>query len=372
MGRALWWLGEEDIALTKPKFIAAELNLDDIDMLDRGHKWRCDDVIEIQSDGSREIVEASPHTQLLNHIDEAAQQGQPYRVIVIDPLSTMIGETNKADIFEKRWDETIAPLESRGLAVIAIMHPRKDDPINSPLEASLRGTERLFSLPRLVAHVQSETTKELLRQSKEFDDGVTHANPIRDRFNATDGGQLNEDKGSIGVLSPLKNSYAKPEQLLAWQYSLVDGDGSNGSDQDITVVDDENFEEEEGVGVAKFSRIPWRPAELGVIERDGKSFGSAIASKYELVRREKQTKQEQLAAVQLDEQNMKGETAVDFLNGLFDQKEQWTSPEFENAVKERGYSNESGSFLRARSKVAKFTRTTGLWSRKVTSPRSEE
>ena len=365
-GRALWWLGEEDVALTKPKFTAAELELDDIDLLDRGHKWRCDDVIEIKSDGVREFVDVSPHTQLLNRIDQASQQGQPYSVIVIDPLSTMLGETNKSEVFEKRWDETVVTLESRGLAVIAIMHPRKDDPINSPLEASLRGTERLFSLPRLIAHVQSETTKELLRQSKEFDDGVTHANPIRDRFNGTGNGQLHEDKGSIGVLSPLKNSHIRPEQLLAWQYSLVNVNGGRGANQDFTGVDSEHAEEEAGVGVAEFSRIPWRPADIGVLERDGKSFGSAIASKYELVRREKQTKQEQLAAAQLDDRAVESETVADFLNGLFDRKARWSTSDFEDAVKEQGYSYSSGAFVRARTKIAEFSRSRGEWSRKNT------
>ena len=61
-GRVIWWLGEEDLALTKPKFAAADVHADDVDMLDKGHKWMCDDKIEIQSDGSRRFVDTSPHT----------------------------------------------------------------------------------------------------------------------------------------------------------------------------------------------------------------------------------------------------------------------------------------------------------------------
>ena len=363
-GRALWWLGEEDVALTKPKFSAADLELDDIDMLDRGHKWRCDDVLEVSVDGSKDFVDISPHTQLLNRIDRATRDGRPYRVIVVDPLSTMIGETNKADVFEKRWDETVVTLESRGLAVIGIMHPRKDDPINSPLEASLRGTERLFSLPRLVAHVQSETTKEILRQSKEFDDGVTHANPIRDRFNATCEGTLNENRGSIGVLSPLKNSHIRPERLLAWQYSLVNVNGSDDSGESPTDDSHNGVDEQDGDGVAEFSRIPWRPEDLGLLDRDGKSFGSAVASKYELMRREKQTKQEQLAAVELEDRKEEGETLEGLMSAWFDRQHNWPCDELNEKIQEHGYSPSSGAASRARKKIAILDRSRLIWTKR--------
>ncbi len=222
----------------------------------------------------RKGVPASPHTELLNRIDQAASEGRPYRAIVIDPLSKMIGDTNKADVFERRWDETVVPLEARGLAVIGILHPRKDNAKDSTLEASLKGTERLFSLPRMVAYARAATTTVLLRQAKERDDGVMHSNPVRDRFNRTANGDLSEENGLIGVLSPLKNSHEPPHKLLAWQYSIVIGHG-----------DDEN-----GDAVAEFSSIPWRSSDFDHHDLDGRSFGVAVAGKYELYRSEKQTK----------------------------------------------------------------------------------
>ena len=342
-GRALWWLGEEDLALTKPKFAAADVSTDDVDMLDKGHKWSCEDTIEVQLDGSRTFVDVSPHTQLLNRIDRATSDGRPYRVIVIDPLSKMIGDTNKSDLFERRWDETIVTLEARGLAVIGIVHPRKDNPVNSTLEASLKGTERLFSLPRIVAYARAATSKALLRQAKEGDDGVSHRNPIRDRFNATENGELSEDNGLIGVLCPLKNSHEQPESLLAWQYS-------------ITVKND--------VGAAKFSKIPWRAADFDYVELDGRSFGAAVAGKYVLFRREKQTKQEQLAAVQLEDQIVEAASCAEFLNKLFDEQKDWPPANFKKAVEDQGYSYNSGSFLRSRQTIAVFDPARHVWTRK--------
>ena len=342
-GRALWWLGEEDVALTKPSFSAAELGTDDVDMLDKGHKWTCVDTVEIQSDGSKTIVSESPHTQLLNRIDEAASEGRPYRAIVIDPLSKMIGDTNKADLFEKRWDETVVTLESRGLAVIGIVHPRKDNPVGSKLESSLKGTERLFSLPRVVAYTQSATTKALLRQSKRHDDGTTHVNPIRDRFNATCNGELTAEKGLIGVLAPLKNSYEQPELLKAWQYSIL-------------VKDD--------VGAAKFSTIPWRADDFDYVELDGRSFGAAVAGKYELIRIEKQTKQEKLASEELEDRVAEADTLNEFMNALFDRQAEWTPSELNSAAKKQGYSTGSGAYFRARKRFAVFNASKQTWKRK--------
>lgn len=342
-GRAIWWLGEEDLALTKPKFSAADISTDDVDMLDKGHKWSCEDTIEVQVDGSRQFLDVSPHTQLLNRIDQASADGKPYRVIVIDPLSKMIGDTNKADLFERRWDETIVTLEARGLAVIGIVHPRKDNPVNSTLEASLKGTERLFSLPRVVAYARASTSKALLRQARENDNGVTHRNPIRDRFSTTGNGELNEDSGLIGVLCPLKNSHERPELLQAWQYSII-------------VKDD--------VGAAKFSSTPWRAADFDYLELDGKSFGAAVAAKYVVHKREKQTKQEQLAAVQLEDQVVESASRIEFLNGLFEKQSEWSTSDFRKAVEQQGFSYNSGSFLRSREKIAVFNRSTQVWTRK--------
>ncbi len=360
-GRVLWWLGEEKVARTIPKFEAAGLGYDDVHLLDRGHKWTCEDLVEIQTDGSRSITKLSPHTDLLNRIDKASAAGHPYRAIVIDPLSTMIGDTNKADLFEKRWDETIVTLESRGLAVICIVHPRKDNNTGSTLEASLKGTERLFSLPRVVAYVRSAPSKPLLQQSREHDDGVTHTNPIRDRFNATGEGNLDESSGSIGVLSPLKNNHVRLERLLAWQYSLVnvpvrdEDEGSNVSKES---------DEKDGVGVAEFSSIPWRPKEFDLRDLDGKSFGAAVAGKYELYKGERQTKQEQLAEVQLEDRHAEGETIVDYLTNLFKRQDVWTPSDLEAAIQEKGNSPNSGAFHTARRKVAKYDATQNVWRRK--------
>lgn len=342
-GRALWWLGEEDVALTKPNFSAAELNADDVDMLDKGHKWTCEDTVEIQSDRSKTIVSESPHTQLLNRIDRAASEGRPYRAIVIDPLSKMIGDTNKTDLFEKRWDETVVTLEYRGLAVIGIVHPRKDNPVGSKLESSLKGTERLFSLPRVVAYTQSATTKALLRQAKGNDNGTSHVNPIRDRFNATGNGEIPEEKGLIGVLAPLKNSYEQPELLKAWQYSIL-------------------LKNE--VGAAKFSTIPWRATDFDYLELDGRSFGAAVAGKYELVRRKKQTKQEKLASEQLEDRVAEADSLNDFMNALFDRQSEWTPSELNSAAKKQGYSTSSGAFFRARKRYAVFNASKQIWKSK--------
>ena len=346
-GRALWWLGEEDVALTKPNFSAAELSADDVDMLDKGHKWTCEDTVEIQSDGSKTIVSVSPHTQLLNRIDRAADEGRPYSAIVIDPLSKMIGDTNKADLFEKRWDETVVTLERRGLAVIGIVHPRKDNPVGSKLESSLKGTERLFSLPRVVAYTQSATTKALLRQAKENDNGTTYTNPIRDRFNATGNGDISEEKGLIGVLAPLKNSYERPELLKAWQYSIL-------------VKDD--------VGAARFSTIPWRATDFDYLELDGRSFGAAVAGKYELIRREKQTKQEKLASEQLEDRVAEADSLNDFMYALFERQSEWTPSELNSAAKKQGYSTSSGAFFRARKRCAVFNASKQTWTSKDAIP----
>ena len=256
----------------------------------------------------------------------------------------MIGDTNKADLFERRWDETVVTLESRGLAVIGIVHPRKDNPINSRLEASLKGTERLFSLPRVVAYVRASTTRALLRQANEQGEGVTHRNPIRDRFNATCDGDLNEDNGLIGVLCPLKNNHVQPELLQAWQYSIVVRDN---------------------VGTAEFSSIPWKATDFDYRALDGRSFGSTVASKYELYRREKQSKQEQLAAVQLEDQAVETASRVEFLKSLFVQRKEWVASDFRRVVEEQGYSYNSGSFLRARQKVAVYNSSKQIWTRKV-------
>ena len=311
-GRVLWWLGEEDVALTKPNFSAADLDSNDVDLLDKGHKWTCEDILETQSDGSRTFVKTSPHTQLLNRIDLVASEGRPYRAIVIDPLSKMIGDTNKAELFEKRWDETVVTLESRGLAVIGIVHPRKDNPAGSKLEASLKGTERLFSLPRVVAYTQSAAAKALLSQAKEYSNGSSHANPIRDRFNTTGKGELPGDKGLIGVLAPLKNSYEQPDSLKAWQYSIL---------------------VKNGVGAARFSSVPWRAHELDYFELNGRSFGAAVAGKYELIRREKQTKQEKLASEQLEDRVAEADTLNEFMKALFEKQEEWSPSELNSAAK---------------------------------------
>ena len=348
-GRALWWLGEEDIALTKPKFAAAGISTDDVDMLDRGHKWSCVDTIELQPDGSREIVKESPHTELLNRIDEAASEGRPYRAIVIDPLSKMLGDINRSDVFERRWDETVVTLESRGLAVIGILHPRKDNAKDSTLEASLKGTERLFSLPRVVAYARAGATKVLLRQAKERDDGVTHSNPIRDRFNRTANGDLSEENGLIGVLSPLKNSHEPPQKLLAWQYSIVIG---NGADESADAV-------------AEFSSIPWRSSDFDHHDLDGRSFGAAVAGRYELYRSEKQTKQEQLAAVRLEDRHTRKVNAKEFVKALFDTKKQWTASELKVEYENAGRSFDSGAAREARDLVATYIPTERVWSRKV-------
>lgn len=175
-------------------------------------------------------------------------KARPYRAIVIDPLSTLIRDPNEADLFEKRWDETVVMLESSNLAVIGIVHPRKDNHAGSSLKASLKRTERLFSLPRIISYARAVATKPLLQQSKEDDDGLTHTNPIRDRFKTTGDGKLSEKSWLIGVLAPLKKNHVPPERLQGWQYSLA-----------IKQVDGEDETKEYADAVAKCMTPTGRP-----------------------------------------------------------------------------------------------------------------
>lgn len=329
-GRILWWMGEEHLATTLLKFDTIGIDREWCDILDRDFDWQCTDEIVIEPDGSDHFAVKSPYTQLLERIDAANAAGKPYRAIIIDSLPQIIGDTNKAEIFERRWKEIIVPLERRNVAVIAIAHPRKDNPTNASLEASLKGTERLFSLPRLVVYARAAPTKDLLAQSKEREEGVIHSNPIRDRFNATGDSDLREDEGLIGVLVPLKNSHERPENLTAYQYSIVNLDG---------------------IGIARFSYKPWRTNDFTTQQLDGRSFGATVAEKYELKRRERLSKSEQLAQEHLADH----ESTQISLNRMYEQAaknnpEGIASDALQKFIEDMGFEWRTGQSARTRLK----------------------
>ena len=335
-GRVLWWMGEEHVPTTRKAFESANIDWDRIDILDRTHKWWPNVDQHELSGGDVVPVSISPYTDMLITIDQAKRDGDPYQAIVIDTIPQLLGDTNKSDVFEQRWEQLIVPLERRGLAVIAIAHPRKDNPVSAPLEASLKGTERLFSLPRLVAFARSAKTSDLLRQSNIQEAGaIAPRNPIRDRFNQTgDSPPPPEDRGLIGVIVPLKNSYLEPEQLKAWQYSIIDHDG---------------------VGIAQFSREPWNASDISTEQLDGRSFGATIADTYQLKRREKQTAREK----QAHEANLDREAEQKTLKNLFrqvakDHPDGIDRSELREIVEQDGYTWRSGQVDRVRIEVFRY------------------
>lgn len=343
-GRVLWWMGEEHLTTTLLKFDSVGIDRERCDILDRDFDWNYIDELVVEPDGTDHFRVKSPYTQLLDRIDVAQATGQPYRAIIIDSLPQIIGDTNKADVFERRWKEIIVPLERRNVAVIAIAHPRKDNPTNASLEASLKGTERLFSLPRLVVYAQAAPTKDLLTQSKEREEGTVHSNPIRDRFRVTGSGELREDEGLIGVLVPLKNSHERPENLTAHQYSIID---------------------QKGVGIAQFSHSPWCASDFDAQQLDGRSFGATVAEKYELRRREKLSEQEKLARYQLEEQSDASISVKRLLEGLFKEKTSWSATELSERLENEGFESKGGQVARHRRNIASYDPVEKTWARKT-------
>ena len=345
-GKVLWWMGEEQLEMAMSKFDVANINRAHCAILDRTFDWKFQDIMEITESGDEQIVQLSPYTELLNLIDEnnADRHDAPFRAIVIDSLPQLLGDTNQAHQFEERWKNLIVPLEKRGLAVIAIAHPRKDSPRDAPLEASLKGTERLFSLPRLVTFIRAAPTKDILRQGKTDQQADTYRNPIRDRFNATPYKRpLLEDEGLIGVLAPLKNSFVKPEDLLARQFSVI-------SKKDH--------------GVAVLSTMPWRSSEFSREELDGRSFGSAVAAKYELRKAEKLSHVEKLAKDQREDQQQERLSMRTLMRRLFEEQAEWTATDLSLQIEKEGFEPKGGQSIRIRGEFAIYDAKDKIWRAK--------
>lgn len=259
-GRVIWYTGEENLAEAYRAFDAAGVDRSRCTFFDDATmQWRPNtDKHEVLDDGSLVPIELSRYSEMLNIIDQAKRDGDPFHAIVLDTLPQVLGDINRGDYVDKSWRESILLLERRDLAVIGIMHPRKDNPPNAPIEASVKGSERMLSRPRLVFFARSTAAQDLLHYAdKKAADGLGSKNPIRDRFNKTE--PRPAESGRIGVLVPLKNSHAKDDSLKGWQYSMVN---------------------EGDVPVARFSTLPWVPTDVPPEFRDGKSFAEAVARKY--------------------------------------------------------------------------------------------
>ena len=284
------WYTEEPIEQVKLQFEAQNVDLDRVDLLDTSFLWNDRDLVDEEMG---EFVYASPFTQLCSRIDAKVGTDERYVAVVVDPLSMLFRDSNKGHEFDLDYNRFITPLERRGLAVIMIGHPRKDSPKDAPLSASLKGTERLFSRPRLVSAVMSENRKQLMAQdTRERVKAQSTLHPPLIEFEEAIDGETGEHD-LWGVLAPLKNSYAKPESLRARHYSITG--------------------EKEGEGKVRFSDKAWEP---GMVRESDKPFGEAVTEHYRIHRREKMTAQEKQAHENNLDRDAQGESMRGFIENL--------------------------------------------------------
>ena len=339
--RVLWITNEETLAEVIKDFEAAGLHRKQADaatpanlaLLDQVQmQWRdADKMTQIKGTTLYAVSEPSPYTKLVELVDQAEADGHPFDILVVDSLGQLTVDQNKGEKWDDASNRFLEPLKRRGLAVVIIGHPRKDKPNkDADLIADLKGSERLYSRPRLVSVVVGGGRKGLTKQAER----LSEQDPNFANILSFDNSISNEREPSmLGCWAALKASKLHVDEWPAWQF-VIEGVG----DADAKVV--------------KFAANPWTPK---MVNAYGEDFGEAVAKYYEIHKAPVLSEANKLAKETRIENYEQAKTAADVIAQTVKANGDTPTPatEIKKALAEAGFKWDSTATKKAKRRLGR-------------------